>query len=162
MRELFLPFSLDPPVGLPYGYKYEVRGPMCPHTGHLHFALFLLVRPSATLYRRRHLFLGHRRTLFLTTMVEKSQILLVDAWARSSVMERKLEELVHDGLLRLRASRNQPEWRVPPSDHREPMPPEGYMVSVIAFHERGARDATEPLHAGAPPLLQGGVASPRP
>jgi hypothetical protein len=26
---------------------------------------------------------------------------------------------------------------VPPSDHREPAPPEGYVVSFIAFHERG-------------------------
>jgi hypothetical protein len=51
-------------------------------------------------------------------------------------MERKLEELVRDGLLRPRASRTQPEWRVPPSDHREPVPPEGYVVSFMAFHER--------------------------
>jgi hypothetical protein len=35
-------------------------------------------------------------------------------------MERKLEELVRDGLLWPRASRTQPEWRVPPSDHQEP------------------------------------------
>jgi hypothetical protein len=53
------------------------------------------------------------------------------------VTERKLEELVRDGLLRPRASWNQPEWRVPPSDHREPAPPEGYVVSFVAFHERG-------------------------
>jgi hypothetical protein len=26
---------------------------------------------------------------------------------------------------------------VPPSDHREPVPPEGYVVSFVAFHERG-------------------------
>jgi hypothetical protein len=32
-------------------------------------------------------------------MVGKSQILPVDAWARSSVTERRLEELVRDGLL---------------------------------------------------------------
>jgi hypothetical protein len=24
-----------------------------------------------------------------------------------------------------------------PSSHREPVPPEGYMVSFVAFHERG-------------------------
>jgi hypothetical protein len=70
-------------------------------------------------------------------MAGKSQILLADAWARSSVIERKLEELVRDGLLRPRASRTQPEWRVPPSDHQEPAPPEGYVVSFMAFHERG-------------------------
>jgi hypothetical protein len=28
---------------------------------------------------------------------------------------------------------------VPPSDHREPAPPEGYVVSFMAFHERGLR-----------------------
>jgi hypothetical protein len=70
-------------------------------------------------------------------MASKSQILPVDAWARSSVTERKLEELVRDGLLWPRASRTQPEWRVPPSDHREPVPPEGYVVSFMAFHKRG-------------------------
>jgi hypothetical protein len=26
---------------------------------------------------------------------------------------------------------------VPPSDHQEPVPPEGYVVSFVAFHERG-------------------------
>jgi hypothetical protein len=52
-------------------------------------------------------------------------------------MERKLEELVHDDLLRPRASRSQPEWRVSSSDHREPALLEGYVVSFVAFHERG-------------------------
>jgi hypothetical protein len=70
-------------------------------------------------------------------MAHKSQILLADAWARSSVTERKLEELVRDGLLRPRARRTQPEWRVLMSGHREPAPPEGYVVSFMAFHERG-------------------------
>jgi hypothetical protein len=28
---------------------------------------------------------------------------------------------------------------VTPSDHREPAPPEGYVVSFVAFHERGLR-----------------------
>jgi hypothetical protein len=53
------------------------------------------------------------------------------------VTERRLEELVHDGLLRPRVSRTELEWRVPSSDHREPAPPEGYVVSFVAFHERG-------------------------
>jgi hypothetical protein len=69
----------------------------------------------------------------------KSKILPVDAWAHSSVTERKLEELVRDVLLRPRTSWTQPEWRVSPSDHREPVPPEGYVVSFVAFHERGLR-----------------------
>jgi hypothetical protein len=70
-------------------------------------------------------------------MAGKSQILPGDAWACSSVTERKLEELVRDGLLRPRASQTQSEWRVSSSDHREPAPPEGYVVSFMAFHERG-------------------------
>jgi hypothetical protein len=69
-------------------------------------------------------------------MAGKSQVLPADAWVRSSVTERKLEDLVHDGLLRSRASRSQPEWSVPPSSHRELAPSEGYVVSFIAFHER--------------------------
>jgi hypothetical protein len=72
-------------------------------------------------------------------MAGKSQILPADMWAHSSVIERKLEELVHDGLLRPRVSRSQLKWRVPPFDHWEPAPPEGYVVSFVAFHERGRR-----------------------
>jgi hypothetical protein len=53
------------------------------------------------------------------------------------VTEKKLQELMRDGLLRPRTSRDLPEWRVPPASHREPVPPEGYMVSFVAFHERG-------------------------
>jgi hypothetical protein len=52
-------------------------------------------------------------------------------------MERKLEDLVRDSLLRPRVSQSQPEWRVPSSSHREPASPEGYVVSFIAFHESG-------------------------
>jgi hypothetical protein len=72
-------------------------------------------------------------------MARKSQVLPVDAWVRSSVTERRLEELVHDGLLRPSTSRGQPERRVPPMNHREPAPPEGYVVSFVTFHERGLR-----------------------
>jgi hypothetical protein len=38
-------------------------------------------------------------------MAGKIQILPADVWAHSSVMERRLEELVRDGLMRPRASR---------------------------------------------------------
>jgi hypothetical protein len=69
-------------------------------------------------------------------MVGKSQVLPADAWVRSSVTERKLEELVRNGLLRPRVSRSQPKWRVPPTNHWE-LVPEGYVVSFIACHERG-------------------------
>jgi hypothetical protein len=55
------------------------------------------------------------------------------------VTKRRLEELVRDGVLRPRTSRDLPEWRVPPTNHWEPVPPEGYVVSFVAFHERGLR-----------------------
>jgi hypothetical protein len=46
---------------------------------------------------------------------------------------------VRDSLLYLRTSQDLPEWRVPPTNHRESAPPEGYMVSFVAFHKRGLR-----------------------
>jgi hypothetical protein len=59
-------------------------------------------------------------------------------------MERKLEDLVHDGLLRPRASRSQPEWRVPPSSHRElhclpregvGVPPSRFMRALLHYYK---------------------------
>jgi hypothetical protein len=70
-------------------------------------------------------------------MAGKSQLLPTDAWAASSVTEKRLEELVRDGFLWPKMNQTQPEWRAPPSDHREPAPPEGYVVSFVCFHERG-------------------------
>jgi hypothetical protein len=75
-------------------------------------------------------------------MAGKSQVLRAEAWIRSLVTKKKLQELVGDGLLWPRTSRDLLEWRVPPTNHREPSPPEGYVVSFVAFHERGL---------GAPP-----------
>jgi hypothetical protein len=46
---------------------------------------------------------------------------------------------MRDGLLRPRTSRDLPEWRVPSTSHRESAPPEGYVVSFVAFYERGLR-----------------------
>jgi hypothetical protein len=64
-------FSPDPPVGLPSGYKCEVRGPVFPLQAICVSVPFLLVHPSAALHRRRHFFLRHRM-LFPMTMVGKS------------------------------------------------------------------------------------------
>jgi hypothetical protein len=47
-------------------------------------------------------------------------------------MEKRLQELVRDDLLRPRTNRDLPEWRVPPANHWEPAPPEGYVVSFAA------------------------------
>jgi hypothetical protein len=70
-------------------------------------------------------------------MASKSQLLPADEWAASSMREKRLEELVRDGLLWPKTSRSQPEWIAPPSDHLEPAPPKGYVVSFICFHKRG-------------------------
>jgi hypothetical protein len=78
-------------------------------------------------------------------MASKSQLLPADDRATSSVTERRLEELVRDGLLRPRTSRSQPEWIAPPSDHREPAPPEGYVVSFVYFHEWGFGVSASPF-----------------
>jgi hypothetical protein len=63
---------------------------------------FAILHPSATVQRHRRSFTC---AIPLTTMAGKSQILPMDAWAYSSVMEKKLEELVRDRLLWSRASR---------------------------------------------------------
>jgi hypothetical protein len=78
-------------------------------------------------------------------MASKSQLLPVDAWSATSVTEKRLEELVRDGLLRPKTSRSQPEWRAPSPDHQEPAPPEGYVVSFVCFHERGFGVPASPI-----------------
>jgi hypothetical protein len=70
-------------------------------------------------------------------MAGKSQVLPVEAWIRYSTMEKRLQELVCDSLLRPRTSRDLLDWRVPLTNHREPAPPVGYVVSFVTFHERG-------------------------
>jgi hypothetical protein len=90
-----------------YGFPFtEIKDVSSPLQAICVSALFLLVRSSAALHRCRHFFLCRRRTLFSMTMAGKSQILPMDAWARSSMIERKLEELVRDSLLRSRARQN--------------------------------------------------------
>jgi hypothetical protein len=46
---------------------------------------------------------------------------------------------MRDGLLRPRTRRDLLEWRVLLRNHQEPTPLEGYVVSFVAFHERGLR-----------------------
>jgi hypothetical protein len=65
-------------------------------------------------------------------MEGKSPVLPAEPWIRSSVTEKKLQELVCDGLLRPRISRDLPEWRVPPTSHQEPAPP-GLRVPLSYF-----------------------------
>jgi hypothetical protein len=56
-------------------------------------------------------------------------------WVASSVTVAQLERLAALGLLP--GLTEAVEWRVPPPEHDRPSPPPGYVVSFIAFHERG-------------------------
>jgi hypothetical protein len=103
MRELFLPFHRIYPLVFRRGISTEPRVPHAPPQAFCDCPFFPLCS-SAILRRRRHLFPHHRPKLISTLMAGKSQVLPADVWVRSSVMERKLEELVRDGLLRPRAS----------------------------------------------------------
>jgi hypothetical protein len=55
--------------------------------------------PLVALCHRRHPFPHRHRISISALMVGKSQVLPADAWIRSSMTERRLEERVHDGLL---------------------------------------------------------------
>jgi len=48
-----------------------------------------------------------------------------------------LLELEKEGLLRHHTLLSSPEWIAPPADHREPKPPNGYVVSFAKFHDHG-------------------------
>jgi hypothetical protein len=56
-------------------------------------------------------------------------------WAPSTATEAQLRKLVERGALPVLTPAR--EWMAPPVDHVEPRPPEGYVVSLMAFHERG-------------------------
>ena len=57
-----------------------------------------------------------------------------DDWRPSIETERRLRDLVGEGLLRPATSATRPEWIVPPVEHRELSVPKGYVVSFIKFH----------------------------
>ena len=65
------------------------------------------------------------------------RLIATDDWRPSSMVERRLLELEREGLLRSRISSSRPEWVAPAADHREPMPPKGYVVSFAKFHRHG-------------------------
>jgi hypothetical protein len=77
------------------------------------------------------------------------------AWERSTVNRLALGELVSAGQLAANEEGRPAEWIVPPPGDHAPNPPEGYVVSIVRFHERGEG---EPLHASVVLLLWRGVA----
>ena len=62
------------------------------------------------------------------------RLVAADDWRPSLMTDRRLLELENEGLLRRRTSQSSPEWIAPPASHREPQPPEGYVVSFAKFH----------------------------
>jgi hypothetical protein len=105
MRKLFLPFHRTRLFAFHRGISTK---PGVPRASHQPFAIALsflhLHQPlSATAVISFPVATVSRSS---TLMAGKSQVLPADTWVRSSVMERKLEDLVRDGLLRLRASRS--------------------------------------------------------
>ena len=58
----------------------------------------------------------------------------MDSWYRSDVTHARMEGLVKRGLLRRRT--DAVEWLVPGREDT-PMPPDGYVISFVPFHERG-------------------------
>lgn len=75
--------------------------------------------------------------VFLHSMASSTVFVLpVDPWVPSNITARTLAELVKEGLLHPIMSQMEPEWMVP-GDEAEPRPRDGYVVSFVAFHERG-------------------------
>jgi hypothetical protein len=64
----------------------------------------------------------------------------MDQWPRFDVTHSWMEGIIKKGLLCARTAAN--EWIVPDNED-EPMPPDGYVVSFVPFHERGQ---AMPLH----------------
>ena len=58
----------------------------------------------------------------------------MEPWGRSSITPQRLEGLVCRGLLCAWTASE--EWRLPGNEDAS-SPPEGYIVSVVHFHERG-------------------------
>jgi hypothetical protein len=61
----------------------------------------------------------------------------MEPWSRSSVTQERLEELIEEGLLRPVTSAIALEWITPEEGVDVPNPPAGYVLSFMAFHERG-------------------------
>jgi len=63
-------------------------------------------------------------------------VIEADAWGQSDVSVETLQSLIDNGLLRPVTDPNRPEW-IAPSGEPEPRPRDDYIVSFVAFHERG-------------------------
>jgi hypothetical protein len=71
------------------------------------------------------------------TNLMAAPILPVEPWSCSSVTQERLEDLVEEGLLRPITDVAMPEWITPEEGLDVPNPPASYVLSFVAFHERG-------------------------
>ena len=67
------------------------------------------------------------------------RLIAADDWRPSIMMERRLWDLVGEGLLCPATSSTRPEWIAPPVEHWVPSSLEGYVVSLVKFHRHELR-----------------------
>jgi hypothetical protein len=98
MRKLFLPFRQTCLFAFHRGISTE---PRVLRASHQPFVIALsFLRPHQSLSATAVISFPIATVSRSSTLIAgKSQVLPVDAWVHSSKMERKLEDLVHDGLL---------------------------------------------------------------
>jgi hypothetical protein len=58
----------------------------------------------------------------------------MESWHSSNILRAHMEALIKRGLLQVRTKVH--EW-IMPGDEEVPMPPAGYVISFMPFHERG-------------------------
>jgi hypothetical protein len=78
----------------------------------------------------------------------------VEPWSHSSVTQEKLEELVEEGLLHPITDVVALEWIMPGVGVDVPNPPTGYILSFMAFHERGLGISTSRFLRALPVLYE--------
>jgi hypothetical protein len=72
-------------------------------------------------------------------MAPPQPITVIDSlpWPRSTASRLALSELVTAGQLAANENGRPAVWIDPPATDREPIPPYGYVISFVRFHERG-------------------------
>ena len=70
-------------------------------------------------------------------MAAQTQMLPAEDWSPSKVTQSEMDSLVAQGLLRPNPEEGPAWWVIPSAEHREPHPPEGYVVSFTRYHRMG-------------------------
>ena len=58
-------------------------------------------------------------------------------WGKSAATTAVLEQLAADRLLLIHHDSELPAWIAPRPEETKPIPPEGYVVSLVRLHQRG-------------------------